>query len=54
MSLRALVTPGNRCDGPYLPKLIEVLEADFVLAECWLWPRGLVKKASMVWLASSV
>lgn len=109
LPLRALVTPGNRFDGPYLPRLIEDLEADYVLAdgayhskanfkavrainaipviadnprrkgkrckvemdvllktkrylveqfnghlkdnvldECWLWPRGLVKKASMV------
>jgi len=109
LPLRALVTPGNRFDGPYLPRLIEDLEAEYVLAdgayhskanfkaveainarpviadnprrkgksrktasdvllkskrylveqfnglikdnvldECWLWPRGLVKKASMV------
>lgn len=109
LPLRALVTPGNRFDGPYLPKLIEDIEADYVLADgaycskknfravrsinavpviadnprrkgrsckvepdvllrtnryvveqfnglikdnvldgCWLWPRGLVKKASMV------
>jgi hypothetical protein len=109
LPLRALVTPGNRFDGPFLPKLIEDLEADYVLAdgaycskanfkavkainakpviadnprkkgkrckiesdvllktkryvieqfnglikenvldECWLWPRGLVKKTSMV------
>jgi transposase len=109
LPLRALITPGNRYDGPFLPKLIEDLEADYVLAdaaycskanfkavrdigavpviadnprkkgkscktesgkllrtnryvieqfnelikddvldECWLWPRGLVKKASMV------
>jgi len=109
LPLRALVTPGNRYDGPFLPKLIEDLEADFVLAdagycskqnidavkdmgavpviadnprkkgkvrkiapnevlrkkryvveqfnghikanvlgECWVWPKGLVKKAAMV------
>ena len=109
LPLRALVTPGNRFDGPFLPKLIEDLEADYVLAdgaynskrnfeavaainakpviadnprkkgksrkvesdlllrtkryvieqfnelikddvldECWLWPRGLSKKTSMV------
>jgi hypothetical protein len=109
LPLRALVTPGNRFDGPFLPKLIEDLEADYVLAdgayhskanfravrainaipviadnprrkgksckvesdellrtkryvieqfnglikddvldECWLWPRGLIKKTSMV------
>lgn len=109
LPLRALVTPGNRYDGPYLPKLIWDLEADFVLADagydskknnkavldiaakpviadnprkkgrsckvghsellvakrylveqfnghfkanvlkgCWVWPRGLVKKSSMV------
>jgi transposase len=108
LPLRALVTPGNRYDSPFLPKLIEDLEADYVLAdagydsktnnkavkaidaepviasnprrgkrkkikhkillktkryvveqfnghlkenvlkECWLWPRGLVKKAAMV------
>ena len=109
LPLRALVTPGNRFDGPFLPKLVEDLEADYVLAdgayhskanfkaieainakpviadnprrkgkrckiemdvllktkryvveqfnglikdnvldECWLWPKGLVKKTSMV------
>jgi hypothetical protein len=108
LPLRALVTPGNRYDGPFLPKLIEDLEADYVLADaayyskrnfraveaiaaeaviacnprrgkrkriryskllrtkryvieqfnghvkgnvldgCWVWPRGLVKKTSMV------
>jgi Transposase DDE domain/Transposase domain (DUF772) len=109
LPLRALVTPGNRFDGPFLPKLIEDLEAEYVLAdgaycskanfravrainavpviadnprkkgksrkvesdvllrakrylveqfnglfkddvldECWLWPKGLVKKTSMV------
>jgi hypothetical protein len=109
LPLRALVTPGNRYDGPFLPKLIEDLEAEYVLGdaayhskrniravrdidavplfadnprkkgksrkiepsellkqkryvveqfnghikanvldECWVWPRGLVKKASMV------
>lgn len=107
--MRAVVTAGNRFDGPFLMKLIEDLEADYVLAdgaycskrnfeavrgigaelviadnprkkgkrckiessellksksyvveqfnghlkenvldECWLWPRGLVKKAAMV------
>ena len=108
LPLKAIVTPGNRYDSPFLPKLIEDLEADYVLAdagydsktnngavkaidakpviasnprrgkrkkvkhaallktkryvveqfnghlkanvlkECWLWPRGLVKKAAMV------
>jgi hypothetical protein len=108
LPLRALVTPGNCCDGPFLPKLIEDLEADYelvdagycskrnieavknigavpfiadiharkekckiqpsellkkkryvveqfnghieanVLDECWVWPRGLAKKAAMV------
>jgi transposase len=108
LPLRALVTPGNKYDGPFLPKLIEDLEADYVLADaayysktnfraveaidaepviacnprrgkrkkikykkllktkryvieqfnghvkgnvldgCWVWPRGLVKKTSMV------
>ena len=33
LPLRALVTPGNRYDGPFLPKLIEDLEADYVLAD---------------------
>jgi hypothetical protein len=33
LPLRALVTPGNRFDGPFLPKLIEDLEADCVLAD---------------------
>ena len=109
LPLRATVTPGNKFDGPFLPMLIEDLEADYVLAdgaycskrnfkavrdigavpviadnprrrgkacklesdvllrtkryvveqfnglikdnvlaECWLWPRGLVKKTAMV------
>jgi transposase len=108
LPLKALVTPGNRYDSPFLPRLIEDLEANYVLAdagydsktnqravkaidakpviasnprrgkrkkikyavllkmkryvveqfnghlkenvlkECWLWPRGLVKKAAMV------
>jgi transposase len=108
LPLRALVTPGNKYDGPFLPRLIEDLEADYVLADagydsktnhravkaidaspviapnprrgkrkkikhvkllktkryvveqfnghvkanvlkgCWIRPRGLVKKASMV------
>ena len=109
LPLRALVTAGNRFDGPFLPRLIEDLETDYVLAdgaycskanfkavlainavpviadnprkkgksrkieadvllktkryvveqfnglikgsvldECWLWPKGLVKKTSMV------
>jgi transposase len=33
LPLRALVTPGNRYDSPFLPKLIEDLEADYVLAD---------------------
>jgi hypothetical protein len=33
LPLRALVTPGNRYDGPFLPKLIEDLEADYVLGD---------------------
>jgi hypothetical protein len=28
-----LLLPGNRYDGPFLPRLIEDLEADFVLAD---------------------
>jgi len=108
LPLRALVTPGNRYDSPFFPKLIEDLEADYVLADagydskvnrkaaedsnaqpviapnsrrgkrkrikhagllrseryvieqfnghikvnvlkdCWVWPKGLVKKAAMV------
>ena len=108
LPLRAVVTPGNRYDSPFLPGLIEDLEADYVLADagydsrtnrkaakdidaqpvialnprrgkrkkikhavllktkryvveqfnghlkenvlkqCWIWPRGLVKKAAMV------
>jgi transposase len=108
LPLKAVVTAGNRYDSPFLPKLIEDLEADYVLAdagydskrninavkaigaepviasnprkgkrkkikhfnllkttryvveqfnghikdnvlkECWIRPRGLVKKAAMV------
>jgi transposase len=33
LPLRAMVTAGNRYDSPFLPKLIEDLEADYVLAD---------------------
>lgn len=33
LPLRAIVTPGNRYDSPFLPKLIEDLEADYLLAD---------------------
>ena len=33
LPLKAVVTPGNRYDSPFLPKLIEDLEADYVLAD---------------------
>ena len=33
LPLRGLVTTGNRYDSPFLPKLIEDLEADYVLAD---------------------
>ena len=33
LPLRAVVTPGNRYDSPFLPRLIEDLEADYVLAD---------------------
>jgi transposase len=33
LPLRAIVTPGNCYDSPFLPKLIEDLEADYVLAD---------------------
>lgn len=33
LPLRAVVTPGNKFDGPFLPELIEDLEADYVLAD---------------------
>lgn len=33
LPLRAMVTPGNRYDSPFFPKLIEDLEADYVLAD---------------------
>lgn len=31
--MKAIVTPGNRFDSPLLPKLIEDLEANYVLAD---------------------
>lgn len=31
--MRAVVTPANKFDGPFLPELIEDLEADYVLAD---------------------
>ena len=31
--MRAVVTPGNRYDSPFLPGLIEDLEAEYVLAD---------------------
>jgi transposase len=33
LPLRAVVTSGNRYDSPFLPRLIEDLEADYVLAD---------------------
>ena len=33
LPLRAIVTPGNKYDSPFLPELIEDLEADCVLAD---------------------
>lgn len=33
LPLRAVVTPGNRYDSPFLPGLIEDLEAEYVLAD---------------------
>ena len=42
LPLRAIVTPGNRFDWPFLPKLIEDLEADYVLADA-----GLLFKAKL-------
>ena len=33
LPLKAIVTPGNRYDSPLLPKLIEDLEADYVLGD---------------------
>jgi transposase len=33
LPLKATVTPGNRYDSPFLPRLIEDLEADYVLAD---------------------
>ena len=33
LPLRALVTPCNRYDGLFLPRLIEDLEADYVLGD---------------------
>jgi len=33
LPLKAIVTPGNRFDSPFLPKLIEDLEAEYVLAD---------------------
>ncbi len=33
LPLSAIVTPGNRYDSPFLPGLIEDLEADYVLAD---------------------
>jgi len=33
LPLKAVVTPGNRYDSPFLPILIEDLEADYVLAD---------------------
>jgi transposase len=33
LPLKAVVTPGNRYDSPFLPGLLEDLEADYVLAD---------------------
>jgi len=43
LPLRALVTPGNCYDSPFLPKLIEDLEADYVLADAGYCSKGNIK-----------
>jgi len=43
LPLRALVTSGNCYDSPFLPKLIEDLEADYVLADAGYCSKGNIK-----------
>jgi transposase len=43
LPLRALVTPGNCYDSPFLPKLIEDLEADYVLADAGYCSKNNIK-----------
>lgn len=48
LPLRAIVTPGNHYDGPYLPALIEDLEADYVLADAAYSSKRNFKAAQMI------
>jgi transposase len=43
LPLRALVTPGNCYDSPFLPKLIEDLEAEYVLADAGYYSKHNIK-----------
>ncbi len=43
LPLRALITPGNCYDSPFLPKLIKDLEADYVLADTGYYSKQNIK-----------
>jgi hypothetical protein len=45
LPLRALVTPGNKYDGPFLSRLIEVLEANYV------WLMQVTVQSVTLWLS---
>lgn len=54
LSLKALVTTGNCCDSPFLPMLIEYLEAEYVLADAGYRSKRNLKavktsKSSKIW-----
>jgi hypothetical protein len=48
LPLKAVVTPGNRYDSPFLPKLIEDLEADYVLADAGYHSKRNVKAVNAI------
>ena len=41
--MRALVMSGNRYDGPFLPELIDDLEADYVLADAVYYSKSIIR-----------
>jgi hypothetical protein len=43
LPLRAVIAPGNRYDSPFLTKLIEDLEAEYILADAGYDSRANVK-----------
>jgi hypothetical protein len=48
LPLRAMVTPGNHYDSQFLPKLIEDLEADYVLADAGYYSKQNIKAVEAI------